>query len=165
MNTSLAPFGQVLRMLCMFKPSQSWEPLPAHCCSRALSRDNAPLKLAYLLAHTSKLNEVFLSILESSRHELHIAHGLTLMIPSPRGWEAFPMPGTLTHLRITWAFSPSAPQVPGVTPGSLLGPWCFGHPLWRGARHSHLTHIYPYENQDTNHNPHSVGATNPNKSQ
>jgi hypothetical protein len=34
-----------------------------------------------------------LSILESSRHELRIAHGLTLMTPSPRGWEAFPAPG------------------------------------------------------------------------
>ena len=24
---------------------------------------------------------------------------------------------------------------PGVTPGSPLCPWCFGHSLWRGARH------------------------------
>jgi hypothetical protein len=71
-----------------------------------------------------------LSILESSRHELRIAHGLTLMTPSLRGWEAFPTPGALTHTRITWAFSPSAPQVPG----SPLCPWCFGHPFWRGAR-------------------------------
>jgi hypothetical protein len=88
--------------------------------------------------HISKLtppNEVFLSILESSRHELRIAHGITLMTPSPRGWEAFPTPGALTHTRITWAFSPPAPQVMGVTPGSPLCPWCFGHPLWRGARH------------------------------
>jgi hypothetical protein len=75
-----------------------------------------------------------LSILESLRHELHIAHGLTLMTPSPRGWEAFPTPGALTRTRITWAFSPPAPQVPGVTPGSPLCPWCFGHPFWRGAR-------------------------------
>jgi hypothetical protein len=59
-----------------------------------------------------------LSILESSRHELRIAHGLSLMIPSLRGWESFPTPGALTHSRITWAFSPPAPQVPGVTPGS-----------------------------------------------
>jgi hypothetical protein len=76
-----------------------------------------------------------LSILKSSCHELRIAYGLTLMTPSPRRWEAFPTPGALTHTRITWAFSPSAPQVPGVTPGSPLCPWCFGHPLWRGARH------------------------------
>jgi hypothetical protein len=75
-----------------------------------------------------------LSILESSRHELRIAHGLTLMTPSLRGWEAFPTPGALTHTRITWASSPPAPQVPGVTPGSPLCPWCFGHPFWRGAR-------------------------------
>jgi hypothetical protein len=58
------------------------------------------------------------------------------MTPSLRGWEAFPTPGALTHTRITWAFSPPAPQHPGVTPGSPLCPWCFGHPLWRGARHS-----------------------------
>jgi hypothetical protein len=77
---------------------------------------------------------VFLSILESSRHELRIVHGLSPITPSPRGWEAFPTPGTLTHTRITWVFSPSAPQVPGVTPGSPLCLWCFGHPFWRGGR-------------------------------
>ena len=70
-----------------------------------------------------------MSILESSRHELRIAHGLTLMTPSLRGWEAFPTPGALTHTSITWAFSPPAPQVPGVTLGSPLCPWCFGHPF------------------------------------
>jgi hypothetical protein len=72
---------------------------------------------------------VFLSILELARHELRIAHGLTLMTPSLHGWEAFPTPGALTHTRFTWAFSPPAPQVPGVTPGSPLCPWCFGHPF------------------------------------
>src|ERR1700684_2028321 len=51
------------------------------------------------------------------------------MTPSLRGWEAFPTPGALTHTRITWALSPPAPQVPGVTPGSPLCPWCFGHPF------------------------------------
>jgi hypothetical protein len=65
-----------------------------------------------------------LSILESSRHELLIAHGLSLMTLSPRGWEAFPTPGARTHTRITWAFSPPALQVPGVTSGSPLCPWC-----------------------------------------
>jgi hypothetical protein len=48
MDTSLAPFGQVLRKLCLFKPLQSREPLPGRCCSRALSRDSAPLNLASL---------------------------------------------------------------------------------------------------------------------
>jgi hypothetical protein len=57
------------------------------------------------------------------------------MTLSPRGLEAFPTPEALTHTKITWAFSPPAPQVPGVTPGSALCPWCFGHPLWRGERH------------------------------
>ena len=33
-----------------------------------------------------------MSILISSCHELHIAHGFTLMTPSPHGWEAFPTP-------------------------------------------------------------------------
>ena len=124
MNTSLAPFKQVLRKLCLFNPSQSREPLPGHCCFRALSRNNAALKMPYLLAHTS--NEVFLSIWEFACHELHIAHGLTLMTPSPRGWEAFPTPGALTYTRIIWASSPLAPQVSGVTLGSPLCPWCFG---------------------------------------
>ena len=44
------------------------------------------------------------------------------------------MPGTLTHTRITWALSPTAPQIPGVTAGSPLCPWCFGHSIWRGAQ-------------------------------
>ena len=85
--------------------------------------------------HTSKLTpsiEVFLSILESSRL---IADGLTLVTSSLRGWEAFPTPGALTHTGITWALSPTAPQVPGTTPGSPLCKWCFGHFICRGARH------------------------------
>jgi hypothetical protein len=79
---------------------------------------------------------MFLGILESSRHKLHIAYGLTLMTLNPRRWEVFPTPGALTHIRIIWALLPSALQVPGVTPGSPLFPWCFGHYFWRGARHS-----------------------------
>jgi hypothetical protein len=43
-----------------------------------------------------------LSILESSRHELCIVHGFTLMTPSLHGWKVFPMPGALIHMRITW---------------------------------------------------------------
>jgi hypothetical protein len=127
MDTSLAPFRQVLRKLCLFKPLHSWEPLPGHWCSRVMSRDSTPLKMPY---------EVFLSILESSRHELCIVHGFTFITLSLRGWEAFRTPGALTHTSITWAFSPPAPQVPGVNPGSPLCPWCFVHSLWRGARHS-----------------------------
>jgi hypothetical protein len=56
---------------------------------------------------------VFLSILEFSRHEIRIAHGLTIMICSLSGWEAFPTHGAFNHTRIIWAFSPSAPQVRG----------------------------------------------------
>jgi len=67
------------------------------------------------------------------------------MIPSLCGWEAFPTTGALTHTMISWAFSPSAPQVPGVTPGSPLCPWCFGHPFWRGARHKPFLHVVSFE--------------------
>ena len=94
MNTLLAPLWQVLRKLCMFKFPQSQEPLPGHCCSRALSpADNVPLKLSYLLAYTS---------------------------PSLRGWEAFPTLGALTHTKITWVLLPMTPQVSG----SRHGPFC-----------------------------------------
>ena len=45
-NSSLASLRQVLRKLCMFKPWQSREPLPGHCCNRALSWDSGPLRAA-----------------------------------------------------------------------------------------------------------------------
>jgi hypothetical protein len=140
MDISISWFGQVLRKLCLFEPLQFREPLPGHCCSRALSRDNAPHKLAYLLTHISKWG-----VLEHSRILTPWATHSSWPYPhdaystSPRGWEAFPTPRALIHTRITWAFSPSAPQVVGVTPGSPLCPWCFRHPLWRGARHMCLT--------------------------
>ena len=35
---------------------------------------------------------------------------------------------TLTDYRITWALSPTAPQVPDVIPRSPLCPWCCGIP-------------------------------------
>jgi hypothetical protein len=57
------------------------------------------------------------------------------MIPNPRGWEAIPTLGALIYTRITWAFSPSAPQVLGVITESPLCPWCFEHSLWKGAWH------------------------------
>ena len=52
-----------------------------------------------------------MSILESLRHELSIAHGFTVTTPSLHGWKAFPT---------TVALSPMAPQVSGVTPGPLF---------------------------------------------
>jgi hypothetical protein len=57
----------------------------------------------------------FSSILEFERHKLLNVHGLTLMTLSLREWEAFSTIGALTHTRITWALSPMAPQVPGVS--------------------------------------------------
>ena len=80
--------------------------------------------------------EVFLSILESTRYKLRIAGSFTLMTPSLHRWEAFPTPWALTHTKITWALSPTAPQNAGVILGSPLCPWCFGHSSWKGARHS-----------------------------
>ena len=58
------------------------------------------------------LNEIFLSILKYARR---IVHSLTFVTSSLHGWEAFPTTGALTHTRITWALSPTTPQVPGVT--------------------------------------------------
>ena len=77
-----------------------------------------------------------LSILESTRHKLRIAYGLTLVTPSLRGWEAFPTLGALIHIMIVWALSPTALQVSGVNLGSSLCPWCFGHLSWRSTQHS-----------------------------
>ena len=77
---------------------------------------------------------MFLSILESGRHKLLVAHGLTLVTPSLCGWEALSTPRGLTITRITWALSPMASQVPSVIPGSLLCPWCCRHSSWRGVR-------------------------------
>ena len=41
-----------------------------------------------------------------------------------------------------------ASHVPGVTPGSPLCPWCFGHSSWRGAQHYRTLlpslHLLPY---------------------
>jgi hypothetical protein len=44
---------QVLRKLCLFKPWQSRAPFPGQLCAKALSKYNVPLKVPYLLAHTS----------------------------------------------------------------------------------------------------------------
>ena len=44
------------------------------------------------------------------------------------------MPGAFTYTRITWSISPMVPQVPCITPGSPLCPWCCRDFSWRGAR-------------------------------
>ena len=68
-----------------------------------------------------------MSIVESTRYKLRKAPGLTLMPPNLCGWEAFPMARALIHTKTTWALSSTAPQVPGVSSGSPLFPWCFRH--------------------------------------
>ena len=81
--------------------------------------------------------------MESSRHELRIAHGLTLVTSSLRGWEVFLTPRALMHTRITWALSPTVPQVSGVTPG----PPC-AHDVWdipHGDVHDNLNRMCELE--------------------
>ena len=101
METSLAPFKQVLRKLCMFKPLQSRESLLNHNCPR-----RCPGTTPHSNCHISQLIppiQMFLNILELAHHKLYIAHGLTLVTPSLRGWEAFLTSTALTNTRITWA--------------------------------------------------------------
>src|ERR1700737_1792034 len=45
-----------------------------------------------------------------------------------------PRPSSTLGSLTAWALSPTAPQVSGVTPGSPLCPWCYGHSSWKGAR-------------------------------
>jgi hypothetical protein len=66
-----------------------------------------------------------MSILESSRHELGIAHGLTLMTLSLRGWEVLPTLGALTRTRITWAFFTIGATSHGCHSGIPLVPMVF----------------------------------------
>ena len=49
------------------------------------------------------------------------------MTPNLHGWEAFSTPKALTHISITRAFLPMAPQFLDVTMGSPLYLWCCGH--------------------------------------
>ena len=90
------------------------------------------------ISYLTPILEVFLSILESSCHELHIAHGITFFTPSHCGWEVFPTIGALIHFGITWTLSLMTPQVLGFTLESPLCPWCFGHSLWRGVQHTRI---------------------------
>ena len=88
-----------------------------------------------VISHSSHLQlGRFLRILKYGRHKLLTTHGLTLETPSFCGWEVFLTPGALNRTRITWAFSPMAPQVLCITPGSSLYPWCYGYSSWRGAQ-------------------------------
>lgn len=82
-----------------------------------------PWTTAHPNCHISKLIlslEVFLSLLESSCHELHIAHGLTLMSPSLRGWGRSQRPKPSPTLR---SFGPPHPRH-HKSRVSLPGPLC-----------------------------------------
>ena len=49
-----------------------------------------------------------------------------------------------SHTSIMWAFSPMAPQVPGVTSGSPLCPWCLGTPYGEVRdTHPHQMELMP----------------------
>lgn len=50
------------------------------------------------------------------------------MTPSFCGWGAFSTSGALTHIKITWAFSPMAPQVMVSLQGSLCANDVVGTP-------------------------------------
>ena len=91
---------------------------PKPLLSKAMSQDNAPLKLSNILAYTS--NWGVFELPRIPRHKQHIAHALMFVTLSLSGWEAFPMPRALIHTRITWALSPTTPQVLSVPPGSYL---------------------------------------------
>ena len=102
-------------------------PGASHSQATAVPR-RCPEIMPYSNCHISKLTppiKVFLRILESSRHELCKAHGLTLMTHSLCGWEAFPTPRALTHTRITWALSPIGVTSPGCHSGVPLVPMVF----------------------------------------
>jgi hypothetical protein len=88
--------------------------------------------------------EVFVSILESPHHKLLVAYSIAIETPRLHGWEILSMLGALTHIMITWALSPTSPQVPGVTPGSPVCLRYLKHSSWRGARHSEQNS--PWEN-------------------
>ena len=60
---------------------------------------------------------------------------LTFMTLNLNGWEVFSMLGALTHIIITWALSTTVQQVPIVTLGSPLCPWCFRNSSWRGIQY------------------------------
>ena len=133
-HTSLAPFKPVLRKLNLFKPFQ-----PGSQSHATILPGQCPGTTPHSNWHILTLippNEVFLNIWKSTRHELRMAHGLTFMTPSPHWCETFQTPGALTHTMMTWAFSPSTSQVPGITPRSPLCLRYSRHSFWRGAQHS-----------------------------
>ena len=140
MDTSLTSFRKILRKLWLLKPWQSREPLLGHCCPRAL-----PHSICHISYLTPPI-EVFLSILESACHKLHIAYGFILLIPSLHGWEAFPTLEALTYTRIIWALSPIAPQIPGVIPGSPYAHGILGIPYGEVCNTMSLTffHLFWY---------------------
>ena len=105
--------------------------------SKSLLSQGVALGSPPYVCHISQLTppiEVILSIVVFEHHELFIAHGLTLVTPTLRGWEAFSILGALTHTRITQALSQMATQISSGTLGSSLGSWCCEHLSLRGAR-------------------------------
>ena len=123
-NASKQPLHYHLRfiqMLMDFSFAHSQATTIPGCCLRTTLHSNCQISQLTLPL------EVFLSILESTRHKLFIADGLTLVTSSLCGWQAFSTFKALTDTRSTWALSPTVPQVSGVTMGSPFYPYCFGH--------------------------------------
>ena len=89
---------------------------------------------------------MFLSNLDSGHHKLLIIYGLIRLIPSFRGWEAFPPSGlgTSSTLRL---LGPSHQRHHKCCVSSLC-PWCCGHSSWRGVRHLRPTRQGVTENKE-----------------
>ena len=92
--------------------------------------------------HISKLTvpiEVLLNILESSRHDLRITHGFTLMTPSFCGWEVFLTPGSSPTLR---SLGPSH-QRRDKSRVLVRGPLCAHNVL--GIPYGEVCHTHPLQ--------------------
>jgi hypothetical protein len=100
----LPQMRQLSRKFCLFKPLQSWESFPCHCCSSALSRDTIPLKVPYMW--------------EPTKHQKFRIGGFLyqirifpddLSIPDISGWlgESKTTRGSYGGLKLIGAYRPS----------------------------------------------------------
>jgi hypothetical protein len=122
-----------LRKLWLFEPWHNRAPFLGHYYSWALSKGIAPIQIG--ISPTSHLR---LRCSWVFYNPGALFYSKLMALPSWLfsfcRWEAFPMLRVLIHARITWRFSPMAPQVPGVTLRFPSCPWWFGHSSWRGAQ-------------------------------
>jgi hypothetical protein len=135
MDTSLVPFGQVLRTLCLFK---HWSHYHA---TVVLGR--CPGTTPHSNCHISQLThpiEVFLIILELACHKLCIPYGI-LITHSSRGWEAFATPGAIIHTSL--GCHSRVPFVPIVFQAFSME-WCAAQLPLTGVLHVSLVMLHLY---------------------